>query len=90
MSQPSRRHTCALLAALACGLLQAPATAHAADVFPNRPVTLIVPFGAGSTTDIFARLIAEGLGKELARRSATSRDGATGPRAHSPASVGRP
>lgn len=67
MSQPSRRHTCALLAALACGLLQAPATAHAADVFPNRPVTLIVPFGAGSTTDIFARLIAEGLGKELAQ-----------------------
>jgi tripartite-type tricarboxylate transporter receptor subunit TctC len=48
--------------ALAMGL---PATVHAfaaaADAFPNKPVTLIVPFAAGSTTDIFARHLSERL-----------------------------
>lgn len=33
--------------------------------FPNRPVKLIVPFGAGTTTDIVARTVAAGLGQGL-------------------------
>jgi tripartite-type tricarboxylate transporter receptor subunit TctC len=33
-------------------------TAHAQD-FPNRPIRLFVPFAAGSTPDVFARIVSE-------------------------------
>ncbi|OEY66111.1 Bug family tripartite tricarboxylate transporter substrate binding protein [Marinobacter sp. X15-166B] len=36
-----------------------------ADNFPQRPIELIVPFGAGGTTDVFARSFARVLGKYL-------------------------
>lgn len=44
-------------------LLCAPG-ASAAD-WPERPITLIVPFAPGGTTDLLARLVADGLGKRL-------------------------
>jgi tripartite-type tricarboxylate transporter receptor subunit TctC len=47
----------------AAGLL-ALAAAQAQD-FPNKPIRLIVPFGAGTTTDIVGRVMAEGMGKLL-------------------------
>jgi tripartite-type tricarboxylate transporter receptor subunit TctC len=36
-----------------------------AETFPSRPVTMIVPFPAGGITDIIARIVAEGLRKQL-------------------------
>ncbi len=51
------------LAAAAC-LLAAPA-AFAQGAYPNRVVTLVVPFAAGGTTDILGRLLAERLGARL-------------------------
>ena len=39
--------------------------ALSADVYPNKPVTLVVPFSAGGPTDAVARLIAVPMGKEL-------------------------
>ncbi len=36
-----------------------------AQDYPLRPIKLIVPFGAGTTTDIISRVIAEGLSKPL-------------------------
>ncbi|WP_159350703.1 Bug family tripartite tricarboxylate transporter substrate binding protein [Roseomonas harenae] len=52
-----------LLGGLAAApLLARPALAQGA--WPNRPIRLIVPFAAGTTTDILGRILAEGLAKE--------------------------
>lgn len=55
-----------LLAALAAGFAVslAPA-AHAQSDYPNRPVKLVVGFGAGGSTDIVARIVARHLGDKL-------------------------
>ena len=56
--------TCAavLTAGLALGL---PA---AAQTYPTRPVTIVVPYQAGQGTDVAARLFAEHLGKALGQQ----------------------
>ena len=38
---------------------------HAADDYPSKPITWIVPFPAGGSTDIFARVVSEPLIKSL-------------------------
>ena len=43
-------------------MLAAPAMAQS---YPNKPIRLIVPFGAGSGSDILARILAEPLGQAL-------------------------
>jgi len=62
--KPSHRR--ALISALAClptlSLFSASALAGA---YPDRPVTLIVPFGAGGITDIVARATGKALGEQL-------------------------
>ena len=52
-----------LLAALALAVA-APFTAYA-QAYPAKPITVIVPFAAGGTTDILARVIGQALNKEL-------------------------
>src|SRR5438270_4085878 len=37
----------------------------AAQAYPSRPVTMIVPFPAGGITDIIARIVAEGMRQNL-------------------------
>lgn len=55
------RKTHSLLAALAC---LAVGTAAAQD-FPNRPITIVIPYPAGGTSDGQVRMIQEKLGKLL-------------------------
>lgn len=45
-------------------ILAAAAPSHAQD-YPNKPLTMIAPFDAGSATDTFARAVADKLGKVL-------------------------
>ncbi|HEY2229798.1 MAG TPA: tripartite tricarboxylate transporter substrate-binding protein [Xanthobacteraceae bacterium] len=40
----------------------------AKEAYPNRPVRMIVPFGAGGPGDVFARLIAQKLSAQLGRQ----------------------
>lgn len=49
---------------MSLALLLAAATPAMAQVWPAKTVHIIVPFGAGSTPDIVARLVAEGLAKK--------------------------
>ncbi|MBI1203004.1 MAG: tripartite tricarboxylate transporter substrate binding protein [Rhodopseudomonas sp.] len=48
--------------AIACGLLAGPATA---ENYPSRTVKVVVPFGAGGPTDVYARAIAAELQKSM-------------------------
>lgn len=41
------------------------AVVHAQSAFPNKPITLVVPYPVGGSNDVFARLIAKNLGEAL-------------------------
>ena len=47
----------------------APSTgSYAQDAYPDRPVTMIVPFAAGGPTDALARIVAQGLTEKLGQQ----------------------
>ena len=51
-----------IVGAAALALLPALVSAQS---YPNKPIRLIVPFAAGGTTDIVARIVADQMGREL-------------------------
>jgi tripartite-type tricarboxylate transporter receptor subunit TctC len=59
-------------AALALGLSAAPLLAMApgagAQQFPDRPVTLVIPFAAGGSTDVVGRIIAQKMSDDLGQQ----------------------
>ena len=52
---------------LAAALVAAAAPAFG-QAYPNKPITMIVPFAAGGPTDLLARIIGERMGKELGQQ----------------------
>ena len=60
MHAPDRRFLLVLAA-----LAMAGAPALAADTFPSHPIKIVVPFAPGGTTDILARIMADGMGRYL-------------------------
>jgi tripartite-type tricarboxylate transporter receptor subunit TctC len=59
-----RRSTVAVGLALGA-LMLSPLAVQAQSAYPNKPITIIVPFSAGGTTDILARVIGQGLSRDL-------------------------
>ena len=69
----------ALVAVLACVALAQPAQSQ---VWPQRPVKIIVPFAAGGNTDVSARIVAQRLGQAFGQQFVVeNRPGAGGARA---------
>ncbi len=69
----------AVLATVSCIATLAPLAASAQAGYPNKPIRVIVPFGAGSTTDIIARAIADKMGQSMGQQLIIeNRGGASG------------
>lgn len=51
----------AITAAMTCG-------ARAQEAYPSRAITMIVPFAAGGTSDVIARIVAEEMSRRLGQR----------------------
>ncbi len=70
----TRRLACAALLGLAL-----PLAVQAQQGYPNRPIKVIVPFPAGSTTDIIARAITDKMGQSMGQQLVVeNRAGASG------------
>ncbi len=63
----ARRAALALGLAFGASLAAAPAVAPLAwaQSFPNRPVTLVIPFAAGGSTDVVGRIVAQKMSENL-------------------------
>lgn len=67
------------LAALSCAAALLPLAASAQAGYPNKPIRVIVPFPAGSTTDIIARAITDKMSASLGQPIVVdNRGGASG------------
>src|SRR5689334_5772986 len=73
MAERPKRHTLSRRGASLAGMMAliavlfVPQLGHAEN-YPNRPVRLILPFGAGGVADVTARLVTEKLGEKLGQR----------------------
>lgn len=68
-----RKFLVAAILALACVL-----TPAAADDFPNRPITFVVPFTPGGITDTTARMVADEMTKFLGQSIVVDNRGGAG------------
>ena len=59
------RHVAGLV--LSLGIALAPSMPRAQDAWPTRPITFVVPYGAGGYTDLVARLTARYVEKALGK-----------------------
>jgi tripartite-type tricarboxylate transporter receptor subunit TctC len=57
-----------LVLTLAAALGVAAASAHAQGNYPQRPVTMIVPFAAGGPTDVIARIVGDHMSRTLGQQ----------------------
>ena len=65
---------------LAAGAAAVPVVARSAwaQAYPSRTVTIIVPFAAGGTTDVVARIVAEHMSRTLGQQLVVENVGGAG------------
>jgi tripartite-type tricarboxylate transporter receptor subunit TctC len=78
MNQVIRKLHRSLFAAAASVVLGASAFPALAQSYPERPVTIVVPFSAGGPTDTVARLIGEAMSKDLGQQVIVENVGGAG------------
>jgi tripartite-type tricarboxylate transporter receptor subunit TctC len=67
----------ATLTAVVVGLLALGGTAHA-QKYPDRPVTMVIPFAAGGPTDVLGRVMAQRMGEVLGQQVVVENVGGAG------------
>jgi tripartite-type tricarboxylate transporter receptor subunit TctC len=72
------RIKCLRLAALAAALMAITGAQAFAQNYPSRPITLVVPFPAGSTTDLVGRILSEELSKAAGQQVVIDNRGGAG------------
>jgi tripartite-type tricarboxylate transporter receptor subunit TctC len=65
-------------AAAIAALIALGVPARAQDAYPSKPITMIVPFAAGGSTDVIGRVIAEGLRQVLGQTVVVDNRGGAG------------
>lgn len=77
---------------LAAGLaLPAPKPARAQEVFPNRPITMVIPWAAGGSTDVMGRVMSPAMAADLGQPVVVdNRGGASGTVGHNFVARARP
>jgi tripartite-type tricarboxylate transporter receptor subunit TctC len=73
----SRRSLLVLAGAGVCSATPSLGMAQS-EPYPSRPITLVVPFAAGGTTDIVGRVIADALSKKLGQPVVVDNRGGAG------------
>lgn len=68
----------AALAATVCAALAVPAPARAQDDWPAKPLTLLIPYAPGGTTDIIGRILGDRLGRILGQTVVADNRGGAG------------
>ena len=68
----------ALLACALVALAMTGADSASAEAYPLRPVTVIVPFAAGGTTDVIARIVGEHMSRTLGQQLVVENVGGAG------------
>src|SRR5690606_8692732 len=58
--------------------LAAPGSAGAQQDYPNKPITLVVPFPPGGTSDVVGRIFAEALSREIGQQVIVDNRGGAG------------
>jgi len=57
-----------MIAAVLAATLACATGAHAQDTWPNRPLTMVVPFAAGGPVDVLGRILGQYLGEAVGRQ----------------------
>jgi tripartite-type tricarboxylate transporter receptor subunit TctC len=71
-------HIVKTLAAAVVGLASGSGQILAQEDYPNRPITIVVPFAAGGASDVLTRIVAENLSQQLGQRVIVQNVGGAG------------